>query len=295
MGLFFGPVVVGIYRLADRFVDAVLELTLRPIGLVSLPHFSRLQHDRDALRETVSSCIHLVMLTALPALLVLAACSEFVLGIIGPEWVPGADAMMLLCVVGIVKGLVYFTGPLLFAVARPLSRALMLWVIAAINVAAIVAVGAALESASEDEQLLGMSAARALVSVAIVVRLNLVIIRRLAGLHLRTLGPWMVAPLAAGLAAIGLVQAISATGVLDGLPPAIALLVAGGLALGVTGGILFAFEPKIRDEIRGLRGNLRTLRRARPLATGDEAVADVDGVDGTLQDLDRPEPARADR
>ena len=43
MGLFFGPVVVGIYRLADRLVDVLLELTMRPVGAVSLPHFSRLQ------------------------------------------------------------------------------------------------------------------------------------------------------------------------------------------------------------------------------------------------------------
>ena len=41
MGLFFGPTVVGIYRLADRFVDALIELTMRPVGLVSLAHFSR--------------------------------------------------------------------------------------------------------------------------------------------------------------------------------------------------------------------------------------------------------------
>ena len=43
LGVFFGPVVVGIYRLADRFVDLLLELTMRPVGLISLPLFSRLQ------------------------------------------------------------------------------------------------------------------------------------------------------------------------------------------------------------------------------------------------------------
>ncbi len=53
MGIFFGPTVVGIYRLADRFVDGLMELTTRPVGLVSLAHFSRLQHDPEALRKTV--------------------------------------------------------------------------------------------------------------------------------------------------------------------------------------------------------------------------------------------------
>lgn len=294
MGLFFGPTVVGIYRLADRFVDAVLELTLRPIGLVSLPHFSRLQHDRAALSETVASCIHLVLLTAVPGLLALAACSDYVLAVIGPEWEPGATAMMFLCIVGIVKGLVYFTGPLLFAVARPLARALVLWVIAAINLAAILAVGQALESASEEDQLLGMSAVRALVALVVVVPLNLVIIRRLTGIRIRTLLPWSVPPLVGGIAAIGAVQALAATGLLDGLPPLVALLVTGALAVGVSAAILLTFEPRLRDEIARQREGLRAMRRNRSLGAADEPVADFDGVDGALEDLERPEPARAD-
>ena len=115
MGLFFGPTVVGIYRLADRFVDSILELTMRPVGLVSLPHLSLLQRDPEALRRTVTTFIRIAILTTLPVLLVFAACSDYVLAVIGPEWEIGSDALKLLCVVGIVKGLVHFTGPLLFA------------------------------------------------------------------------------------------------------------------------------------------------------------------------------------
>jgi polysaccharide transporter, PST family len=294
MGLFFGPTVVGIYRLADRFVDAVLELTLRPIGLVSLAHFSRLQHDRDALRGTVSSCIRLVMLTAVPALLALAASSEYVLAVVGPEWEPGADAMTLLCVVGVVKGLVHFTGPLLFAVARPLARALMLWVIAAVNVVTIVLTGLALEAASEKEQLLGMSAVRALVSLLVVVPMNLVIINRLAGLRLRTLAPWAVAPVTAGLASIAAVEGLSATNVLDGVHPVLALIVAGGLAVVTAGAILFVLERRIRAEVNRLRRSIRRPPGVPPLAVGD-SVALVDGIDGTFEDLDGAEPALTDR
>jgi PST family polysaccharide transporter len=294
MGLFFGPTVVGIYRLADRFVDAVMELTTRPVGIVSLPHFSRLQDDREALRGTVASCIRLVMLTTMPALLALAACSDYVLAVVGPEWETGADAMKLLCVVGIVKALVHFTGPLLFAVARPLVRALMLWVIAAINVAVVVAAGIALQAASEQNQLLGMSAVRALVSLLVVVPLNLVIIRRLAGLSLRTLAPWAVAPLAAGIAAIAAVQAASATSLLEGAPPVAALILAGSLAVAVSAAVLVLLEPRARRELGRIRRSLGATRRARPLAADASAVL-VDGVDGAGEDLDGPEPSRADR
>ena len=86
------------------------------------------------------------------------SCSDYVLAVIGPEWETGADALKLLCVVGIVKGLVYFTGPLLFAVAKPFFRATMLWFLAAVSVVTVVAVGYALEDASAQRQLLGMSA-----------------------------------------------------------------------------------------------------------------------------------------
>jgi PST family polysaccharide transporter len=295
MGLFFGPTVVGIYRLADRFVDALLELTTRPVGLVSLPHFSRLQDDREALKATVASCMRLVMLTTMPALLALAACSDYVLAVVGPEWEPGADAMKLLCIVGIVKGLVHFTGPLLFAVARPLTRALMLWIIAAVNVAFVVGAGLALEAASEKEQLLGMSAVRALVSLLVVVPLNLVIINRLAGLPARTLVPWALPPLAAGIGAIAAVQGVSATGIFDGLDAIVALVLAGSLAVAVAVAILLVLEPRARAEIQQLRRSLTSARRGQPLAAADDAVSLVDGIDSSREDLDAAKLARADR
>ncbi len=295
MGLFFGPTVVGIYRLADRFVDALMELTTRPVGLVSLPHFSRLQHDREALRETVASCMRLVTLTTLPVLLVLAACSEYVLAVIGPEWEAGADAMKLLCIVGIVKGLVHFTGPLLFAVAKPLSRALMLWIIAGVNVAAVVLVGQALESATEDDQLLGMAAARALVSLLVVVPLNIVVIKRLAGLSARTLAPSIGAAVAAGLASIAVVEGITATGILDSAPPLLALIVAGGLATLTALGVLLALEPQVRSEVHRLRRALRTGRGPRQPAQAEQALAAIEGPDDSFDSLDSAEDPLVDR
>ncbi len=295
MGIFFGPTVVGIYRLADRFVDGLMELTTRPVGMVSLAHFSRLQDDREALRKTVSSCIRIVMLTTVPALLVLAASSSYVLAVIGPEWEVGATAMKLLCIVGIVKGLVHFTGPLLFAVARPLIRATMLWAIAAINISVIVVVGMALESASEDDQLVGMSLSRVVVSLLVVMPLNLVIIHRLAGISFRAMARWTVAPTTAGVASIAVVAGITATGLLDGVAPLIALTVAGGAAVAVALGVLIALEPRARSEVRRLRRGLATATRSRRLVARDDAVALVDGPAGSVEELDGAELPVADR
>ena len=128
MGLFFGPAVVGIYRLADRLVDVLLELTMRPVGAVSLPHFSRLQADPEALRQGVRS-MHAGCRArhgsrhAHPR-----GCGDYILAVFGPEWTVGGAALKLLAVVGIAKALVFFSGPLLLALGKPGFRAVMLWV-----------------------------------------------------------------------------------------------------------------------------------------------------------------------
>jgi hypothetical protein len=203
--------------------------------------------------------------------------------------------MKLLCIVGIVKGLVHFTGPLLFAVARPLVRATMLWAIAAINLAVIVAVGLALENSSETDQLFGMSLSRALVSLLVVLPLNLVIIRWLAGISFRTMLPWAVAPTTAGVASIAVVAGITATGLLDGVAPLLALIVAGGAALATALGVLIALEPRARSEVRRLRRSLATATRSRKLVARDDAVALVDGPASSVQDLEGAELPVTDR
>ena len=100
---------------------------MRPIAYVSLPFFSRLQDDREKLREAVASCVRMTLMLTIPAMAVLAACSDFIMALMGPEWEPAADVLKLLALVGIGKAIVFFTGPLLFAVARPHLRAVMLW------------------------------------------------------------------------------------------------------------------------------------------------------------------------
>ncbi|MGH3113624.1 MAG: oligosaccharide flippase family protein, partial [Gaiellaceae bacterium] len=194
VGVFFGPVVVGIYRLADRFVDLVLEIGMRPVGLVALPLFSRLQRDRDSLRSAVDSCMRVTLVAAVPSLLVLAACSEFLLAVMGPEWSAGADAVKLLALAGIGKAIISFTGPLLFAVGRPAFRAVMLWLLGAASAGAVVAVASLLESASEERQIFGVALSRALLFLVVFVPINLVVIEWLTDFRMRAFAAMAAAP-----------------------------------------------------------------------------------------------------
>ena len=262
MGLFFGPAAVGLYRLADRVVELVLDLTMRPIGLIALPRFSRLQKDPARLRATVEKCLRLALVITMPALLVVAATSGFLLALLGGEWVLADDALALLCVAGIVKALVYFTGPLLFALAKPFLRAVILWAIGALSAVTVVAVGLALEDAAAEDQIFGMAASRALLFLGAVLPINLAILVRFGGLRLSALVPALAAALAAGFGAFAVVAALEAAGVLDRLSPFPAFVVAAGAASVAALAPILLFEPAARAEVRSLRD--RAHRRRTP-------------------------------
>jgi PST family polysaccharide transporter len=264
MGIFFGPTAVGLYRLADRFSDNLLELTMRPVGYVSLPFFSRLQDDRPALKEAVASCIRTTLILTVPAMAVMAACSDFLMALMGPEWAPAADVLKLLALVGIGKAIVFFTGPLLFAVARPHLRAVMLWALAALSAGTVVLVGWLLTDDSSREQAIGMAASRAAFFVAIVIPVNLAVVCWITGLRPRSFLPWLPSPLLSAAAGIAAVALLDLAGLLDGLPAFPALLIAGATSCLAAGAVLFALEPRAR---RLARPVLRKLMRRESTAT----------------------------
>jgi PST family polysaccharide transporter len=256
MGLFFGPLAVGLYRLADRIVDLVLEFTMRPIGVIALPHFSRLQSEPEALREGVEKCLRLTLLAAVPTLAVVAASSDFVLGLFGDEWASAASVLPLLCVVGVVKGLVFFTGPLLFAVAKPLLRAAVLWVLGALSAVTVVVVGAALTNDSTDDQILGMGLSRAALFVVAILPLNVAILRRYGGLRFEPLARALPGPAGAAVAAAAVGLALDASNLLDGMAAVPAAVVGIGAAAVAAVATLVALEPDARTELRILRERL---------------------------------------
>jgi O-antigen/teichoic acid export membrane protein len=267
-GLFFSPVVVGIYRLADRFVETLSELTTRPLSLVSLPHLSRLQDDREELRRSVASLLRLTIVIAVPSMFVLAACSKQVLRVVGSDWVPGTTALRLLAVVGVVKAFVAFTGPLMFALARPGARALVLWAQAAVGAGVSAGAGILLEHSSVGRELGGFAGSRGVIFLLLFLPVNLWIVQRMAGIPARWLLGWAAPPVAAGAATVLLVWAVDRGGLLDHLGNVGALLVAGVLAVAALVTILFALDRRLRDEVLGRARRLRLRPTPSSRATG---------------------------
>jgi O-antigen/teichoic acid export membrane protein len=276
LGVFFGPVVVGIYRLADRFVDLLYDLTTRPVMLISLPLFSRLQQDREHLRGALETCLRLTLFLTVPALLVLAACSDFLLAVIGPEWEPGADALKLLALAGIGKAVIAFTGPLLFALGRPAFRAVMLWLLGAASAGAVVAVAGFLQSASEERQIFGVALSRAVLFLLVFVPANLLIVEWLTGFRPRAFAAMSAAPAAAGAAAIVVVFVLREMTAIETIPPVAGLAVAGVLAAATAAGTLFLLDHRAREYVRRLRRERGLPRPAvRAFGSGDEQIAPV--------------------
>ena len=266
IGIFFGPVAVGVYRIADRVVDVVLDVTMRPIGLVALPVLSRLQTTPAELHATIVRLLRTTMLATVPVLAVIFACSDEVLAVLGESWEPGADALKLLCLVGVGKAISFYTGPVLFAASRPRFRAVMLWIVAIVSTATVVLVGAALAGASVPTQVVGMAGSRAVLFLPILVPVNLLIVAHITGLQLRSLAPAVPGPLLAAAAAIISERALRATGIVDGLAPFPALLLVGGVSALNALLVLLSFEPPVREWLGRLGAQGRAALRGRRLA-----------------------------
>jgi teichuronic acid exporter len=253
MGIFFGPVAVGLYRLADRFVDVLLDFTTRPVASVSLPVLARLTHDPPALRRALASCFRTTLLLTIPGMLLLAATSGELLSVLGPEWAAASDPLRLLALVGIGQAVALFSGPVLYALARPRLRALLVWTLAPLSTANVVVVGILLESATTGDQVLGLAASRVLLFAAIFVPLNIALVLRLTGLSLRSLLSLAWTPFLAGAAGYGAVVAVRASGVLDSFPALLALVVAGAVGAVAVAALLLLLEPRVREPALRLR------------------------------------------
>ena len=261
VGVFWGPVAVGLYRLADRVVDVLLEVTMRPVGVVSLPVLSRLQNDPERLREAVAKCLRATLLISVPVLLVVLSTSHELVRVLGDEWEDAGIALQFLCLVGIGKAIGFFTGPVLFAVNRPRFRAIMLWVLAGVSTLVVVVVGRATEDRSVDDQVLGMSASRAALFLLVLVPVNLAIVSHMTGLRLRTLLPSLPGPLLSGAAAFAVATGLRAA-IGDVGPPLVSLLVIGGAATVTAALVLLALEPDVRRRLLRMRDRLRGRRLA---------------------------------
>lgn len=244
IGLFFGPTAVGLYRLAARLVDVVVQVTVRSFQSVSLPELSRLEGQPRNFADRITDMVNSTSLIALPALGILAGASSMVMAVVGEEWAAAAAPLSVLCVGGAVRVLTMFTGPVAIAVGRPHLLAAVTWLSAAFSAASFLVAGALLRDSTVADQVLGVAVARvALFSTAGLALATWVILRN-SDTGLRSL---------AGAVLHGFLAAVlgfASTGVLSMIPLAggallqMVLVVVPSLVLVVA--LLLWIEPKVR-------------------------------------------------
>ncbi len=249
LGIFFGPVAVGLYRIAERLVGSVVTMATASIQSVSLPEFSRHQDNPAELRKSALSCVRLSSAMTIPALAGLAAVSGPLMATLGSKWLPATDVLKVLSVLGMSAVFAYFTGPLLQALNKPHHLAILEWARSGVGIAFLAVVGYLVRGGGLRAQIMGLALARFVPGVFVIMPIFLYLLMRLAGISFRDLAA-SVAPSAA--ASVGLVIAILLFQ-LYGWPanakPSIVLaleIVLGGI-VGLT--LLVLFDKQLRSVI----------------------------------------------
>ncbi|MPZ26529.1 MAG: oligosaccharide flippase family protein [Micromonosporaceae bacterium] len=247
-GLLFGPVTMGVYRLAVRLPEMLVEVTARSLQQVALPALSRLQDDRAAFARRLVELQHLAAVAGLPLLGVLAGTAEPLVGLLGPEWAGTELPLQLLCIFAAANVYGVLLGPALQAIGHPGRLAALAWLRGLIGVAMFIAIGIAMLDQGPGTQ----AAAIALAAVIVQVVLNAVGIQltryTVRGTRLRLIGPTIpavLAAIAAAAAPLGLarIDAVPAT-------PLTALLVQGAAGALAGGAVLWAADRRLRELVR---------------------------------------------
>ncbi len=249
MGIFFGPVAVGVYRMAIRLTEIMLEIGSRSIQKVALPHFSRLQDDPVQLRKAILSCTHLSAVVMLPTFAVLAATSPELMAILGDKWEPAATVLRIVVLIGITDALTVAFGALLLAKGRTVILAVIQWTLGVATMASLALVGWLMMSESLDAQILAIAWTRTGSFVLVFGVIALVMTMRLGGVSLRSIGEAVGPSIAAASVAILVVLVIgnsvrSASAL--AIPTFLMVAVPASLAACLT---LVALDARVRGEL----------------------------------------------
>lgn len=232
IGLLFGPTAVGLYRFATRLVDMLIDTTVRSLQAVALPELSRLQGNGEEFSARLLGMLWLSSIIALPALGILSASSDALMAVVGSEWIAASAPLKVLCLVGAVRALTFFNGPMLQAIGRPQYLAALVWAAAVLSISAFVLAGLLFRNSSIDVQILGISGSRLILYAGVFFAVSMSILIKIGQLApsqlLRTISPaagaavaamvaeecFKVLPLVADWNAISLLSGTVATGIL---------------------------------------------------------------------------------
>ncbi|MGE3164622.1 MAG: lipopolysaccharide biosynthesis protein [Planctomycetota bacterium] len=256
VGLFFGTFAVGVYRSAMRLMSLVVELGSRAIGVAAFPKFAQAQDDPATLRRDLSFCFWLSSLLVIPGLALLAGVSDSLMATLGGKWLPAADVLKVLCLVGVAQSLTTFQAPMLQGTGRSTLFAGVVWGTAALSSGAFVVAGFVGRAEPESVQPLFIAWGRGGLYLGVFLPMSYCILRWLSGYSIAELMRAIRGPLTAGVAIFLGVRGLVWAGWGASWPPVVQLLVQGVFGVALGAGILLATDPLLRDKAGLLRAKL---------------------------------------
>ncbi len=226
IGLFFGPIAVGLYRLADRIRESLLMLLTRSLQWVSLPSLSKLQDDPIGMKETYLKLLKVSLTGTVPIMIALASASGLVVAALGPKWYAASAALSILCLVGSIESFTVLTVPLLQARSKPAAVATLVWVFGVVSAAMTAGCGLLLKDYSISWQVNGMALCKLSVIVLAFLPVNIAMVKSVAGVSGQELFGATFGGATAAAASLLIIWLIKTYVLPAGLAPALALSLA---------------------------------------------------------------------
>jgi PST family polysaccharide transporter len=266
----FGPVVVGLFRLATRLVDMANEVVTKALWMVAFPYFSEAQDNPELLQERLRNCVRMAGAFAVPLLAMLASASPWLLELLGDDWLPALPALQILCAYGVLKAFAIFAGPVLQAVYKPHILSVLMGIYCLAICIACTLAGLLFRNQAVEMQLAAVAGARVLVTGLVYLPLALRHYQRETGLSHRDFGSVVWPSMAAGLAALAAVSAVGATGLLEQLPLLVALGLAAALSVIVAVVTLMLFDKTMWHWTLHATSSLFARASSRPCRVTEE-------------------------
>ncbi|MEM6837292.1 MAG: MOP flippase family protein [Cyanobacteria bacterium P01_C01_bin.120] len=123
IGYFLGPVALGYYSVAYRLLLIMTQVLTTVTTQVALPTFSRIQKEREKMRNAYYKVTGLTSLISFPAFTLVAVLApEIVHCFFGEQWIQSIAVMRVLALIGILHSISQFNGTVLLATGKPAIR-----------------------------------------------------------------------------------------------------------------------------------------------------------------------------
>ncbi|MGH9135882.1 MAG: lipopolysaccharide biosynthesis protein [Acidimicrobiales bacterium] len=141
VGAAVGPIPLGYYAVATRFLQLLNEVFTSTVGTVAFPVFSRLQDDDARRRRALFSVVRMCALAAFPAFCGLAVLApEFIATVLGSRWAPSVILSQLLALTGLRHSISYFIANVVLSTGNA-PLALQIQIVGVVVKAVALAIG----------------------------------------------------------------------------------------------------------------------------------------------------------